>query len=101
MKLDVVQRWFQAVVTHPEGVEGGAESEEAQRLIRLRQGELEAVIRRSGRRVAFAVAGGAALLSAALTASSAHLSVWIPALLGGLGVALIVGLLTDLARSRE
>jgi hypothetical protein len=45
--LDVVQRWFQAVVTHPEGVEGGAESEEAQRLIRLRQGELEAVIRRS------------------------------------------------------
>ena len=62
---------------------------------------LEAVIRRSGRRVAFAVAGGAALLSAALTASSAHLSVWIPALLGGLGVALIVGLLTDLARSRE
>jgi hypothetical protein len=45
--LSVVQRWFQAVVTHPEGVEGGAESEEAQRLIRLRQGELEAVIRRS------------------------------------------------------
>ena len=31
--LDVVQRWFQAVVTHPEGVEGGVESEEAQRLI--------------------------------------------------------------------
>lgn len=45
--LDVVQRWFQAVVTHPEGVEGGAESEEAQRLIRLQRGELEAVIRRS------------------------------------------------------
>jgi hypothetical protein len=42
-----VQRWFQAVVTHPEGVEGGAESEEAQRLIRLQRGELEAVIRRS------------------------------------------------------
>jgi hypothetical protein len=45
--LDVVQRWFQAVVTHPEGVEGGAESEEAQRLIRLKRGELEAVIGRS------------------------------------------------------
>jgi hypothetical protein len=45
--LDAVQRWFQAVVTHPEGVEGGAESEEAQRLIRLQRGELEAVIRRS------------------------------------------------------
>ncbi|MFL6264414.1 MAG: putative DNA-binding domain-containing protein [Thermoanaerobaculia bacterium] len=45
--LDVVQRWFQAVVTHPEGVEGGVESEEAQRLIRLKRGELEAVIGRS------------------------------------------------------
>jgi hypothetical protein len=43
----VVQRWFQSVITHPEGVEGGAESEEAQRLIRLKRGELEAVIGRS------------------------------------------------------
>jgi hypothetical protein len=42
-----VQRWFQAVVTHPGGVEGGVDSEEAQRLIRLKRGELEAVIRRS------------------------------------------------------
>ncbi len=45
--LDVVQRWFQAVVTHPEGVEGGVASEEAQRLIRLNRSELEAVIGRS------------------------------------------------------
>jgi hypothetical protein len=45
--LDVVQRWFQAVVTHPEGVEGGVESEEAQRLIHLKRAELEAVIGRS------------------------------------------------------
>ena len=45
--LDVVQRWFQAVVTHPGGVEGGARSEEAQGLIRLDRGELEAVIGRS------------------------------------------------------
>lgn len=45
--LDVVQRWFQAVVTHPEGVEGGVESEAAQRLIRLKRAELEAVIGRS------------------------------------------------------
>jgi hypothetical protein len=45
--LDVVQRWFQAVVTHPGGVEGGAVSDEAQALIRLNRGELEAVIRRS------------------------------------------------------
>lgn len=45
--LDVVQRWFQAVVTHPGGIEGGAASEEAQALIRLNRGELEAVVRRS------------------------------------------------------
>lgn len=45
--LDVVQRWFQAVITHPDGVETGAESAEAQRLIRLKRGELEAVIGRS------------------------------------------------------
>ena len=45
--LDVVQRWFQAVVTHPEGVQGGAASPEAQALIRLNRGELEAVVRRS------------------------------------------------------
>lgn len=45
--LDVVQRWFQAVVTHPEGVKGGAASPEAQALIRLNRGELEAVVRRS------------------------------------------------------
>jgi hypothetical protein len=45
--LDVVQRWFQAVITHPQGVEGGVESEEAQRLIRLNRSELEAVIGRS------------------------------------------------------
>jgi hypothetical protein len=43
----VVQRWFQSVITHPEGVEGGVASEEAQRLIRLKRGELEAVIGRS------------------------------------------------------
>jgi Putative DNA-binding domain len=45
--LDAVQRWFQAVITHPDGVETGAESAEAQRLIRLKRGELEAVIGRS------------------------------------------------------
>lgn len=45
--LDVVQRWFQAVVSHPEGIEGGAASPEAQALIRLNRGELEAVVRRS------------------------------------------------------
>src|SRR4029453_4200161 len=45
--LDVVQRWFQAVVTHPQGIHRGAASAEAQELIRLNRGELEAVVRRS------------------------------------------------------
>jgi hypothetical protein len=45
--LDVVQRWFHAVVSHPDGIEGGAASPEAQELIRLNRGELEAVVRRS------------------------------------------------------
>jgi hypothetical protein len=46
-QLDVVEHWFQAVVTHPAGVRGGIESEDAQRLIPLGADELERVIRRS------------------------------------------------------
>ncbi len=42
-----LQRWFQAVVTHPDGVEAGAESDEARRLIGLPPGQLEKVITRS------------------------------------------------------
>ena len=45
--LSTVQRWFQSVISHPEGVESGLDAEEAQRLIGLRRGELEKVIRRS------------------------------------------------------
>jgi len=42
-----IQRWFLAVVTHAEGVEAGADSDEAQRLIDLPPGELERMITRS------------------------------------------------------
>jgi hypothetical protein len=45
--LNTVQRWFQAVISHPQGVAGGVEAEEAQRLMRLKRSELEKVIRRS------------------------------------------------------
>ena len=45
--LDVVQQWFQAVITHPGGVARGAADAAAQELIRLNRGELEAVVRRS------------------------------------------------------
>ena len=42
-QLDVVERWFQTVITHPEGVD----SSEAQQLIRLGRNQLEQVILRS------------------------------------------------------
>ena len=45
--LNRLQRWFQSVVTHPDGVQTGAASEEAQRLINLSPGEIEKVITRS------------------------------------------------------
>lgn len=45
--LDVVQSWFQAVISHPGGVEGGLPGEEAQRLIGLGRDELERIVRRS------------------------------------------------------
>jgi Putative DNA-binding domain len=47
--LGLLQGWFQAVVTHPDGVGEGAASEAAQGLIRLPRGEIEKVIRRSSR----------------------------------------------------
>jgi hypothetical protein len=50
--LDVVQRWFQAVVTHPAGVAAGAGSAAAQSLLplgRLDRGALEQMVRRSSR----------------------------------------------------
>ena len=43
--LDVVQRWFQAVVSHPSGVAEGVDSNQAQELIRLKRDELEKVVR--------------------------------------------------------
>jgi len=46
-EVNRLQRWFQAVVTHPDGVEAGADSTEAQRLINLPPGQLERVITRS------------------------------------------------------
>ena len=45
--LDVVQRWFHTVITHPQGVEAGVASEEAQALIPLKRSELEQVVTRS------------------------------------------------------
>jgi predicted unusual protein kinase regulating ubiquinone biosynthesis (AarF/ABC1/UbiB family)/nucleotide-binding universal stress UspA family protein len=62
---------------------------------------LEAVIRRAGRRLALAVAGGSAILGATIAAASTRLVVWVPAGLGALGAVFIVALLLDLVRSRD
>lgn len=42
--LSVVQRWFAAVITHPDGVEAGAGSEAAQQMVPLSRGELERMV---------------------------------------------------------
>lgn len=42
-----LQKWFQSVVTHPDGIESGADSDAAQKLFSLSPGELEKVITRS------------------------------------------------------
>jgi hypothetical protein len=47
--LDVVQRWFQAVVTHPDGVAGGLSSAAANRFMPLDRDGLERLVRRSSR----------------------------------------------------
>src|SRR5258708_39693375 len=46
-QVNRLQRWFQAVFTHADGVDSGTSSQEAQRLIKLGPGQLERVITRS------------------------------------------------------
>lgn len=48
-ELATVQRWFQAVVTHPGGVEAGVESPDATRLLPMTRDELEVMVTRSER----------------------------------------------------
>lgn len=45
--LDLVQRWFQAVMTHAGGAEAGISAPEAQQLIKLHPHEADRVIQRS------------------------------------------------------
>ena len=44
--LDIVQSWFQAVISHPDGVASGLSGDEAQRLIGLGRDELERIVGR-------------------------------------------------------
>ena len=62
---------------------------------------LEGIAQRTGRRLALAMTGGAALLAAAIAADSSRVAVWIPAALGGLGAIVVGGLLADVLRSRS
>ncbi len=48
-ELSVVQQWFYAVVTHPDGIEAGAESEDALKLAPMSRGDLEKMVTRSGK----------------------------------------------------
>jgi len=47
LSLDRVQRWMQAVITHPDGVLSGADGEAARELIDAGRGNLESVVTRS------------------------------------------------------
>ena len=49
---------------------------------------------------ALAMTGGAALLAAALAAESTRVATWVPAVLGALGLVVVLGLLADLLRPR-
>jgi len=45
--LNAVQLWFQTVITHPDGVDAGVASDEAQRIIQMDRAALEQVVTRS------------------------------------------------------
>jgi ubiquinone biosynthesis protein len=62
---------------------------------------LEDNIRRAGRRLSLALTAGAALVAAAITASSTHVARWVPITFGSIGLALTLGLILDLVRRRR
>ncbi len=66
--------------------------------VNFRAAPLEETIRRAGRRLSLGITAGAALLGAAMTASSERVAAWVPQSLGALGAALTLGLLVDLVR---
>jgi hypothetical protein len=62
---------------------------------------LEEVVRQTGRLLALAMTGGAALLAGAIAAQSNKVAIWIPLFLGGLGVVSLVGVLLETFRPRR
>jgi predicted unusual protein kinase regulating ubiquinone biosynthesis (AarF/ABC1/UbiB family) len=59
---------------------------------------LEDAIRRAGRRIALAFAGGATLLAAVLAAASPRIELWVPIVLGAAAVSAGFALVIDLRR---
>jgi predicted unusual protein kinase regulating ubiquinone biosynthesis (AarF/ABC1/UbiB family)/nucleotide-binding universal stress UspA family protein len=69
--------------------------------VNFRAATLEQTVRRAGRRLAIGLVAAAGLLGSAVTTTSSRVSAWVPALLGGVGVAFTVLLLVDLVRDRR
>jgi ubiquinone biosynthesis protein len=63
--------------------------------------ELEASIRRAGRRVSLGLTAGGAIIAAAVASGSAQAAGWVPVVLGTLGGLLTGGLVLDLLRRRR
>src|SRR5439155_2387951 len=63
--------------------------------------KLEEGIRRAGRRLSLALTAGGALVATAITGSSSHVSMWVPALFGAAGGILTLALVVDLLRPRR
>ncbi len=61
---------------------------------------LEDAIRKAGRRIALAFAGGAALLAAVLAAAASSIDLWVPVTLGIAAAVAGLALVLDLLRSR-
>jgi ubiquinone biosynthesis protein len=69
--------------------------------VNFRAATLEQTVRRAGRRLAIGLVAAAGLLGSAVTTTSSRVSAWVPAVLGGVGLAFTVLLLVDLVRDRR
>jgi predicted unusual protein kinase regulating ubiquinone biosynthesis (AarF/ABC1/UbiB family)/nucleotide-binding universal stress UspA family protein len=69
--------------------------------VNFRAASLERTIHAAGRRLALGVVAAAALLGAAMTATSARVSEWVPWSIGAIGALFTVGLVVDLVRRRR
>jgi predicted unusual protein kinase regulating ubiquinone biosynthesis (AarF/ABC1/UbiB family) len=107
-KLDPKALFFQAqkmkvrLVKVVEAVERLIGARPGQKLeVNFRAASLERTVRRAGRRLALGLVAGAALLGAAIAATSDRVAPWVSFALGAIGLLFTVGLLVDLLRDRK